>query len=532
MPGSEALLLANGCFYTLNPARPKASAVLVQEGKIIEVGSESGLPNGGRKLDLKGRCVLPGLIDSHLHFLWFARSLSWVHLAEVADFEEVLRRVREAALKAGPGEWVRGEGWNQNLWDLGRFPHRQDLDPFTPNNPVLLDSRDGHLIWCNSLALKMAGIDRSTPEVPGGKIERDERGEPTGILKEEAEKLIERALGEPCWDLEKEVFLRAQRKAQKFGLTGVHDCSSEGSKSPARLVQEMRNEGRLGLRFCCMIPRDSLDDAIQLGLRTGAGDPWLRWGGVKILTDGALGSQTAAMIEPYEGSGQKGMLTLSEEVLAQTIQKAAVYGISSAIHAIGDYANQIVLDAVAEARRKECPDRRLWLRHRIEHAQCVRPEDVTRFKDLGLIASLQPVHIPGDIPIAEKHWGIRSRNAFPARSLLRAGVPLCFGSDAAVETLDPMKGIWAAVCRQKWDGMPEQGWYPEQRVSVEEAVQAYTLGAAYASGEETLKGSIQPGKLADFTVLDRDIFQIPEQEIREINVAMTILGGKVVYEGG
>lgn len=280
-----------------------------------------------------------------------------------------------------------------------------------------------------------------------------------------------------------------------------------------------------------MIARDALDDAIQLGLRTEAGDEWLRWGGVKILTDGALGSQTAAMIEPYEGSANKGILAIPEEVLFETIQKATVHGLASTTHAIGDYTNQVVLDAIAEARKKECPDPRLWLRHRIEHAQCVRPGDVRRFRDLGVVASLQPVHIPGDIMTAERNWGKRCANAYVLKSFLEAGVSLCLGSDAAVETLDPLKGIWAAVMRQKWDGTPKEGWYPKQKLSVEEAVKGYTLGAAYASGEENLKGSIQTGKLADFTVLDRDLFEVPNEEIRDIKVEMTILGGEVVYSG-
>jgi hypothetical protein len=529
MPALEPVLLKNGRFHTLNPARPRASAVLVKDGRIAGVGEVSDFPSGGQRLDLQGRCVLPGLTDCHVHFRWFANSLSWVHLAGVADFGEVKRRVKEAAGRASPGEWVRGEGWDKNLWDLGRFPNKGDLDPFTPGNPVLLDSRDGHVIWCNTPALRKAGIDRNTPEIPGGEIERDMKGEPTGIFKEEAEKAIERAAGDLPWEQEKRAFLLAQKEAQRFGLTGVHDCSSENRKSPIKLIQELREEGKLGLRFTCMIARDALDDAIQLGIRTGAGDEWLRWGGVKILTDGALGSQTAAMMEPYEGSGQKGILAIPEEVLQETIRKAAVHGISSTVHAIGDYANRVVLDAMAEARKNECPDRSLWLRNRIEHAQCVRPEDVRRFRDLGVVASLQPVHIPGDISTAERNWGKRCANAYVLKSFLEAGVPLCLGSDAAVETLDPLKGIWTAVCRQKWDGTPKQGWYPEQRISSAQAVRGYTLGAAYASGEENLKGSIQTGKLADFTVLGRDLFEVPKEEIRDIVVEMTILGGEVVY---
>jgi hypothetical protein len=454
-----------------------------------------------------------------------------VHLAGVADFEEVKRRVREAAQKASPGEWIHGDGWDKNLWNLGRFPNKHDLDPFTPDNPVLLDSRDGHVIWCNTRALREAGIDKNTPEVPGGEIERDGRGEPTGIFKEEAEKIIERAAGDPPWEQEKRAFLLAQKEAQGFGLTGVQDCSSENRKSPVKLIQELREEGKLGLRFTCMIARDALDDAIQLGLRTGNGDEWLRWGGVKILVDGALGSQTAAMMEPYEGSENKGILAIPEEVLQETIRKATVHGLASTVHAIGDHANKVVLDAIAETRKKECPDPRLWLRHRIEHAQCVRPEDVVRFRELGIIASLQPVHLPGDISTAERNWGKRCANAYVTRSFLDAGVPICFGSDAAVETLDPLKGIWAAVSRQRWDGTPKEGWYPEQRISAAQAVHGYTLGAAYASGEEALKGAIQAGKLADFTVLDRDLFEVPKEEIRDIKVEMTILGGEVVYSG-
>lgn len=522
------LLLLNGKIYTMDRTLPHSQAVAIEGNRILAVGSNDEVSvktrgGGWDVLDLEGRAVVPGFIDCHVHFLDFALGLKRLDLKGVDSLERVLALVRERVLKSGPGEWITGFGWDHLLWQ-GDFPHRKDLDRVAPENPVALRRKDGHLIWVNSWALERAGIDEGTPDPVGGQIERDEEGH-TGILKERAVELIEGVIPRPSPLTRQGALKEAISQAQRFGLTTIHDC--EGSEALADF-QSLLAQGELGLRVYMMIPRDSLEEAVNLGLKTGFGNDYLRLGHLKVFADGSLGSQTAHMLEPFYGQPDNyGIPTLSRDELQDIVKRASEAEISCTVHAIGDAANRKVLDVFAQWRAKGVGER---LRHRIEHAQLLHPDDISRFKELNIIASMQPIHAISDMMMADRYWGERARYSYAWRSLLDSGARLAFGSDCPVESLDPLMGIHAAVTRQRASGEPEGGWYHQERLTVAEAVHAYTLGAAYASGEERAKGSIAPGKLADLVVLSGDIFEIPPEEILETEVEYTIFDGRVVYE--
>jgi len=525
------LVLYNGRIYTMDRTSPHAQAVAIAGNRIAAVGDDdqikSLLAPGGEAIDLGGRTVIPGLTDCHIHFVEYALRLGRIDLSGIASRAEALRRVAERARTARPGEWLLGGGWDRNLWDDPSFPVKEDLDFVAPHNPVALDSKDGHSLWVSSLALERAGITAETFSPSGGEIERQPgTGEPTGILKEKAASLVEGVIEKPSLKHIESALKVAMGNAQQAGLTGIHDCENELAFAA---FQELLKQGELGLRVLMHIPAKNLDDAIALGLRTGFGNEQLRVGGVKVFADGALGSRTAAMLAPYQDEPlNSGIVVTSREELRELVSKASRAGLSVAIHAIGDRANRDVLDVLEESRQS---GEGRGLRHRIEHVQLLHPADIPRLAKLGLIASMQPIHATSDMDMVERHWGEeRARGAYAWRSLLEAGTVLAFGSDCPVETLDPLAGIHAAVTRRRADGSPgPEGWHPGERITVEDAVRAYTLGAACASGEEREKGSIAPGKLADLVVLSQDIFAVPPMAILETGVEATILDGQFVY---
>ncbi|HIQ05962.1 MAG TPA: amidohydrolase, partial [Anaerolineae bacterium] len=517
------LILHNGKIYTMDPARPWAQAIAIAGGKFVAVGDETAVEGwkGSRTtvLDLEGRTAIPGLTDSHVHFASYALSRQQVALDGITSLEEALQKVAERVCQTPDDEWVVGRGWDRNLWPGATFPDRTALDRVAPHHPVALRSKDGHTLWVNSLALAQAGITASTADPPGGEIARDpQTGEPTGILKEHAIALVTDLLP-PTSPARLEAALQeAIAEVHRLGLTGIHDC--EGREA-FWAFQHLAQEGKLGLRVCMMLPVKNLDAAVALGLQTGFGNAWIRIGSVKMFADGALGSRTAAMLAPYEDQPDNvGIVVTPLEEMRELVRRASEAGLSTAIHAIGDRANRMVLDVLAERRR--AGDR---LRHRIEHAQLLAPADIPRLARLGVIASMQPIHATADMDMVERHWGQRGKGAYAFRTLLDEGTHLAFGSDAPVETIDPLRGIHAAVTRQRADGTPPDGWYPQQRLSVAKAVHAYTLGAAYASGEEQEKGSITSGKWADLIVLSRDIFTIEPAGILETKVVSTIVNG-------
>ena len=521
------LVLYNALIHTMEPAHPTANAIAIRDNQIVGVGDESfmlRLLPFAEKIDLHERCVIPGLIDAHFHAEWTALGLKNVD-AETSTVDEVLQRVAEFAQKTPKKQWIRGHGWNQNVWG-GTFPSKADLDRVAPEHPVYLTAKSAHAAWANSLALKMAGITANTPNPVGGEIARDASGEPTGIFFEDAMRLITKIIPEPTAQQVAEAMRDALPLFQRVGLTGVHDF--DGARA-LQAWQILKENNELNFRVSKTIPVALLDHAIALGIRSGLGDDRLRLNSVKSFADGALGPQTALMIEPYEGStDNRGISTLDKEEMFENVRKASAAGLSSTIHAIGDKANHDVLDVFEAVRKEEGTPR---LRHRIEHVQLLHPDDFNRLGQLGIIASMQPIHATSDMLMADKYWGARSAGAYAWRTQLNAQAHLAFGSDSPVESFNPFLGIHAAVTRRRADGSPQpDGWYPEQRLTVAEAVHGFTLGAAYASYEEARKGSLAPGKLADLIVLDRDIFTIDPMEIAETIVLATMIDGQWVQQ--
>jgi hypothetical protein len=522
------LLLYNGSIHTLDPSQPVAEALLLRDGRVFARGSYDELRTrapGARALDLAGRTALPGFEDAHLHLCMHGMSLAQADLVGAATLPQALERVQQAATRQAGAGWLLGGGWDHNLWPEPSMPTRHDLDRVLAERPVALDSKDRHSLWVNGLALRLAGVGAETPDPPGGRIWRDATGAPTGILSESARQLVGAVIpppGEAAW---REAARGALADCARYGITAVHNC--EGPDS-FRALAALEQAGELTARVWHMLPLRALEDAVALGLRTGYGSERLRIGHVKMFADGALGSGTAEMLAPYEGQpGHLGVAATETETLLEAVRLATRQGLAAAIHAIGDGANRRVLDIYAQVAR-EFPD--LRLRQRIEHVQLLSPEDLPRLAGLGVIASMQPIHATQDRVMAERQWGERCRTAYAWRSLLESGARLAFGTDAPVEALNPMLGLYAAVSRRSARGEPPEGWYPAQRLSLEEALQAYTLGAAYAAYGEGSRGSLAPGKWADVAVLSQDIHARPPEALLETQVDLTIVGGEIVYQ--
>jgi predicted amidohydrolase YtcJ len=506
------LLLTNGNIYLGSGLSETARSVAVRDGRILAIGDVQ-TSQKTEVIDLRGHTVLPGFIDSHTHFCKYGLNLSRINLEGVSSVERAAQMVGQAALKATPGAWILGYNWDQHR--LGRWPSRQDLDPVTPHNPVALTRRDVHALWVNSEALRIAGITVATPDPSGGRIERDAvTGEPNGILRETALPMVLGAIPKPGRDGLIEAVARASEKFHSFGVTSVH--TMEGLDE-FRTLAYLRQRGELGLRFHTLIAKADLDHFIQVGLRTGFGDEWIRIGAVKMFLDGTLGSQTAEMIEPFEGSPNRGIVYSSDDEVGPLVKKSVEAGISVAMHAIGDGA---VRRAIGHFERAPISD----LRHRIEHVQLVHPDDLERLRNLHLIGSVQPMFVISDFDVAYKYWGGRTRYGYAFRSLRDHGMNLAFGSDCPVEIPNVIDAIDAACNRRSADG---RTFYEQEKLAVRDAIQAFTIGGAFASGEENLKGSIEPGKLADFTVLSDDPFRT--SNIRGMDVVLTVVGGKTVY---
>lgn len=533
MVGAGGTVFANGRIRTMDPAHPVADALAAAGGRVLGVGRAGELREAFPRfavVDLGGRTVLPGFTDSHIHLSAYGIGLRRVDLRHARSLREAVQHVREALARTSPGSWVRGHGWDKNLWPEDRFPTRRDLDPLTPATPVALSSKDGHLLWVNTAALRLAGIGRQTPDPPGGAIERDAHGDPTGILKETAMDLIHTA-APPASAAEIEDGIRAaQAVMHRGGITAVHNfvgtASFDGGATFAAF-RRLAERGELRLRVWAALPEGAIEHAAALGVRTGFGDEWLRVGPVKIFADGTLGSQTAAMLEPFEGQpGNLGIAIHTREELIALVGRAVAAGLWCAIHAIGDRANRWVLDAY-EAHREA--SRALGARHRIEHVQVLHRDDLPRLAALDVIASMQPIHCTSDRDIADRYWGGRSRLAYAWQSLRRAGTRLVFGSDAPVETPDVFEGLYAAVTRRRAGEPDRPAWYPDEALPVDEALRAYTEMPAYAAGAEGVLGRLAEGYLADFVVLDDDPLAAPAERLLQTRVAATVVGGSVVF---
>ena len=460
-------------------------------------------------LNVDGHSIIPGLTDAHIHLESYALSMQRVD-CETNTQEECIQRVATRTIDTPPGEWVLGHGWNQNRWSEG-YGSANQLDEIAPQNPIYLTHKSLHCAWANSRALHLAGIDHNKPDPAGGRIGRTHTGEPDGIVFESAMEIIEKAIPEPSLAQVVNAIRATQPILWKMGLTGVHDFDQSQCFSALQVIHA---DKRLKLRTLKSIPLTNLSDAIAIGLRSGFGDSMLRIGSLKLFADGALGPRTAAMLQPYEDDPQnRGILMLDAEELFEYGRQAATNGISLAVHAIGDRANHEVLNAYAQLRKYEGSlsfHPKHQLRHRIEHVQIIHPDDIKRISELNIVASMQPIHATSDMLMADRFWGKRSEFAYAWREQLRHGSSLVFGSDAPVESPNPFLGIHAAVTRRRADGTPsEHGWYPEQRLSVTEAILAFTTGPAYAACMEDCLGILAPGFMADLIIVNKDPYTMP-----------------------
>lgn len=527
------LVLINGKIWTVNEAQPQAEAVACLGGRIMAVGStaemRAWIGRGARVIDLKGRRVLPGFNDAHLHFHTGGAQLAGVQLRDARSPSEFGQRIGAYAAKLPKGRWITGGDWDHQNWTPPQLPVRGWIDAVTPGNPVFVNRLDGHIALANSLALQLAGLSRQSADQPGGAIVRDERGEPTGLLKDAAMQAVERVIPQPSPEEIAGALRAAMRHAAENGVTSVQDMSA----SPEILAacQKLLASGELTVRIYGYQPLAAWERQAGVGLGAGFGNQKLKTGGMKAFADGSLGSATALFFEPYldapDTCGLASEEMIPESKLAGRILGADRAGLQVAVHAIGDRANHMVLGMFETTRRQNGPRDR---RFRLEHAQHLLPQDVARFAKLGVIASMQPYHAIDDGRWAEKRIGAqRAKVSYAFRSLLEAGAALAFGSDWPVAPLAPLLGVYAAVTRATLDGRHPGGWAPEQKIGVAEAIRAYTLGSAYAAFDEHLKGSIQPGKLADMAVLSGDILSIHPSQIPKVQVVMTVFDGKVVF---
>jgi predicted amidohydrolase YtcJ len=446
-----------------------------------------------------------------------------VDVKGVASVGEAVRRVAERASETPAGGWVRGAGWDQHLWPDAQFPSRHDLDAVVQDHPVLLMHTSGHCAWLNSAALRASDIGRDTEAPSGGAIDRDPAGEPSGILRDAAMALVQRMLPRPSQETRTDSLQRATARALALGVTSVH--AMDVGLGELEALRALRERGELALRVRAFLTARRIDDWTG-SEQTGGGDDVLRIGGVKFFADGALGSVTAWMHEPYEGTEHTGLALVPPDALKEQVSRCLARGLAPAVHAIGDRANTEVLN-IFEQTRAIAPE----LPRRIEHAQLLRQQDIPRFSALDIVASVQPIHATQDMHKVDRFWGERGRYAYPFASLLRSGTQLAFGSDSPVETIDPLAGLQAAVTRRTAAGEPDEGWYPQERLSLEAALGAYTTGCAAATGEETKLGRVAPGYHGDFVVLSRDIFRADDpSEILGSCVDATIVAGAVVYE--
>ncbi len=525
-------IFSNARVYTQDPAQKWAEAVVTEGSRIVYVGSNKEAMKhniaGAVIIDLQGKLVLPGFIDNHTHFIAGGFYLNGLDLRGAKQITQFISMIEDYAVKY-PGKWITGGDWDHEAWEIKELPDKSWIDRYTPNTPVFVSRFDGHMGLANSYALKLAGITKDTPSPEGGLIVKDPlTGEPTGMLKDNAMNLIFGVIPSSS----EEEYLRAAEsalaEANRYGVTSVQDITYS---KDLEIYQRLENENKLTCRIYTRTPVDDYQSLVNKNIRTGSGSDFLRMGSLKGFADGSLGSSTAWFFEPYaQDPGTSGLPNdiITDGRLRQWAIDADKNHLQLCIHAIGDKANDYILGMYEEiAKINPQWDRRF----RIEHAQHIRFEDIPRFKNAGVIASVQPYHCIDDGVWAERRIGPeRIKYTYPFRSFLDQGVRLCFGTDWTVAPINPLLGIYAAVTRRTLDGKNPEGWIPEQKLTVEEAVQCYTINSAYAAFEENIKGSLERGKLADMVVLDKNIFEIKPEEIQNTNVVMTILGGKIIYE--
>lgn len=531
---SADLIITNAKIWTVDKTRPTVQAVAVIRDRIVAVGSSAEIDAWRSEhthvVDGEGKLLLPGFNDAHVHFVSGGQQLDNVQLNDAATPDEFVRRIGARAKVTPKGEWILGGNWDETKWNPPNLPTKEMIDAVTPDTPVFVSRYDGHMGLANSLALRLAGITAQTPDLPGGMIVRDNQGNPTGALKDAATDYIDKVIPPLSRDQRVKVVKRALAHAGSVGVTSVQHMDAD--YEDIAVYAELLRRGELTTRIYAAPLITHVDDQVKLGIGRAFGGPYLRIGALKAFADGSLGSGTAYFYEPYlNQGGNRGLL--SDEMhpislMRDRMMKADAAGLQICTHAIGDEGISTILDLYSEIQQAHGPaDRRL----RIEHAQHMAAKDFDRFAQLHVIASVQPYHAIDDGRFAEGHIGHdRASRTYAFRTFLNHGVRLAFGTDWEVAPLDPVLSIYAAVTRATLDGKNPNGWFPEQKLSVAEAVEAYTMGSAYAEFQENEKGSITPGKLADMVLLNQDIFSVDTTKIRETRILKTFVGGKLIFD--
>lgn len=530
------LIIQNARIWTVDPSLPEAESVAILGDRIVAVGSNQQVDawHGPqtRVVDAAGKRLLPGFNDAHVHFTDGGAQLDSVELNDATSPQEFARRIGERATKTTKGEWVLGGDWDETKWSPAELPTKELIDAVTPAMPVAVNRYDGHMVLANSLALKLAGITAQTPDPAGGVIVRDKQGNPTGALKDAAEDLLFKAVPPPSHDQRRHAIERALEHAASLGVTSVQHMNPD--YADIAIYSELLDEGKLTTRIYAAPLITQVDDQVKIGIRRAFGGPYLRIGAVKAYSDGSLGSTTAYFFEPYSDQpGNRGLL--SDEMhpislMQDRMMRADAAGLQICTHAIGDAGISAILDIYAAIEKEHGSRDRRW---RIEHSQHLAVKDFDRFAQLHVIASVQPYHAIDDGRWAEGRIGHdRASRTYAFRTLLNHGVRLAFGTDWEVAPLNPMLTLYAATTRATLDGKNPDGWFPEQKLTIKEAIEAYTMGSAYAEFQESEKGSITPGKLADMVLLSDDVLSIDPVKIRDVKVFKTWVGGKLTYDNG
>lgn len=531
----------NGIIHTMDKAVPKAEAVAVKDGIIIRVGSNEDVlklrTESTAMYDMDGKTMFPGFCDSHMHLLSYGYSLEKVNLYSAKSMDDLIK-LGQDFLKEHPGlTWLQGRGWNTDDWEDKRYPNRYDLDKITTEIPMFYTRSCAHIISVNSKALEVMGVTRDTPQVPGGSIEKDINGEPLGIFAEAARDLIYNALPKLTVSDIKRLIVKGAKEVLSCGITTVHTDDFEAIaageyQKVLDAYHQLEQEGNLPVRIyeqCLLASVPLLEKFLSEGHHTNEGSPMFRIGTLKLLVDGSLGGKTAFLRKPYKNDpSTKGIATFTQEELDKLVSMAQASGLMISPHNIGDGAMEMDLNAIEKAQI-QYP--RADMRHALIHCQITDLDLLKRCRDLNVVMHVQPAFIDSDMHIVKDYVGEElEKSSYAWKTMMDMGLPVAFGSDAPVISFNVMDGIYCAVTRKDLKGFPESGWLPDQKMSVYDAVYAYTMGGAYASYDEGKKGSIRNGKYADFAVLDKDVFSVPEEEIKDIKVCMTVLDGKVVYE--
>lgn len=521
------IAILNSRICTGDPDRPWAEALAIKDGAVAAVGTNSEIRSACRRgtsvFDLPGRMVTPGIVDAHLHFVSFGLYLDRVDLRDLTSIAACRERVKEAVARKKPGEWIIGRGWNEHIWTDRREPNAADLNDIAPHHPVMLVRCCGHTVWINAMAMELAGIRKEAADAPGARIERDAGGNPVGLCRE-YRKIIEKIIPPPTLKERKAAALRAQDEALRHGVTGVHTCET---LTEWEALAALEAEGKLRIRVHHTLPPEQVEEAKGRGIELTKGSARLWFGQVKLFADGTLGSSTALLHAPYsDDPSTTGLECLTIAEMQERIELAYRHGGDVAVHAIGDLATTNVLDAIEGARKKLSGSRR----DRIEHVQLMHPADFARFRSMNVVASCQPVHLHTDMLVAEAKWGMdRCKNGYAWKSMLKAGIKVQFGSDAPVEHINPLLSFHAAMARQNPGGEPKGGWFPAERLTLEEALYAFTAIPAWVSRREATLGVLAPGKIADLTVFADDLSMLTPDRLPSVQVEMTMVGGEMVH---